>query len=142
MSRVLYLARFNDRFISKTGDEGIRGLLEVSGEEFHTLERGRDKVTGQPYKLLPPGPYHLEMAYWTNRHGDKGKAIRVLGEYSNNRIYIHPANFPNQLSGCIAPGVVELDGRGVGRSREAMERIFEILGGWEENRRVGRLEVR
>lgn len=142
MSRVLHLARFHDRFISKTGDEGIRGLLDVSGEEFHTLERGRDKVSGKPYKLLPEGTYYLEMAYWTNRHGERAPAIRVLGDYSMGRIYIHPANFPNQLSGCIAPGMVELDGRGVGRSREAMQRIFEIVGGWEEGRRVGRLEVR
>lgn len=102
---------------------GERGRLFVGDQVFHTIER----LDG--YKRLPPGKYDLEMAYITFSTGVQDPALRVLGDYSEGRIYIHKANYPHQIQGCVAVGRTKL-WRGVGRSRQAMTRIFDALGGW------------
>lgn len=122
---------------------GARGLLVIGAKTWPTIER-----LGVVH--LVPGEYECEFAYWTDRNGRRWKAIRVLlaeeqfmrnyGRRSTNdrergRIYIHAANWPHQLEGCIAPGVDEIE-NGVGQSRAALWQVFEALGGWKESERV------
>ena len=101
----------------------------MEGNNFCTIERA------DGFKWLRPGEYDCEMAYWTSSSGDKAKAIRILGAYSDGRIYIHPANWPHQLSGCIAPGIYTTD-EGVGESRRAINEIFDLLGGFQIGKKV------
>lgn len=108
---------------------GRRGTLTINGKTWHTVER----MDG--YKWLRPGTYDCEFGLWTSGSGKKSKAIRVLGSYSKGRIYIHPANYPKQLAGCIAPGKTQLAG-GVGASRKAIGEIFSALGGWKANKKL------
>jgi hypothetical protein len=110
------------------GAHGNRGLLTLGGKEFATVDRA------DGYKWLRPGEYECEMAYWTSSSGKKAKAIRVLGDYSAGRIYIHPANWPHQLAGCIAPGLYTTND-GVGESGRAISQVFDLLGGFEIGKR-------
>lgn len=111
------------------GATGKRGTLVVGASTFYTIERG------DRHKYLRPGPYECEMGYWTSSRGTKSEAIRVLGSYSQGRIYIHPANWPHQLEGCIAPGTSMLKD-GVGNSQSAMAQIFRALGGFTEGQQL------
>jgi hypothetical protein len=108
--------------------EGVRGILTIGSVSFFTVERGNG------YKHLRPDTYDCECAWWTSKAGRRLRAIRILGEYSRGRIYIHAANHPHQLEGCIAPGMRIID-HGVEQSWMALTKIFEALGGWEEGRR-------
>ncbi len=87
-----------DGTVNDGNANGKRGKIEIDGKSWHSIER----MDG--YKWLRPGSYECEFGLWTSSSGKKSKAIRVLGDYSNGRIYIHPANKPSQLTGCIAPG--------------------------------------
>jgi hypothetical protein len=115
------------------GATGKRGTLTVEGTDYHSIERG------DGYKYLRPGTYDCEMAYWTSSGGTKAEAIRVLGSYSAGRIYIHPANWPHQLAGCIAPGTTKLPD-GVRNSAKALKSILTALGGFSLGKKVS-LEV-
>ncbi|MEM8500197.1 MAG: DUF5675 family protein [Pseudomonadota bacterium] len=108
---------------------GKVGLIEINSKSFHSIER----MDG--YKWLRPGSYECEFGVWTSSSGKKSQAIRVLGDYSKGRIYIHPANKPSQLAGCIAPGVTKTD-IGVGRSKEALLEIFRECGGYVEGKKI------
>jgi len=101
---------------------GRRGTLSHGIKTWPTIER----MDG--YKWVRPGPYEGMFAEWTGRSGQRSKAIRFSGVY-DDRIYIHPANWPKQLLGCIAPGTEKLE-TGVAHSRDALEEIFTSLGGY------------
>lgn len=132
--------------------EGVRGELVIHGNGpaieqliFPTIERWGDYVS------LVPGRYICECGWWTARSGQRRRAIRVVltkeqffwiyGRRDGvrpselGRIYFHPANYPHELEGCIAPGLREVE-RGVSASRRAMDILFESLGGWSEGRRL------
>ena len=114
------------------------GVLEV----MHAIERA------DGYVRLPLGLYRAEMTHWVSRsNGKRAQSIvfcerlsgpgeltdaqaRVLRMRSR---HIHPANWPYQLEGCIAPGLKSY-GRGVLRSKKALRRILDTLGGHEEGR--------
>ncbi len=146
------LTRVGKPFSADGGVKAHRGLLVVGPAAWPTIERW-DVDT-----KLVSDRYACEFAYWTDRSGRRWKAIRILltvpqfeiiypekrreelikqvGERKAlGRIYIHSANFANQLEGCIAPGKVEF-GEGVGNSRDALFQIFEALGGWRENEKL------
>jgi hypothetical protein len=116
-----------------SGATGRRGTLALGDRSWYAIERD------DGYKWLRPGTYSCEMGYVTFHAGQQVQAIRVLGDYSHGRIYIHPANRPSQLAGCIAPGTTETDD-GVGGSRDAMSDIFNGLGGFRAGASVS-LEV-
>lgn len=109
--------------------KGYRGIISVEGsdKEFHTIERANG------YKHLPAGTYSAVMK-GRNAHPDKHE-IRILGTYTGGRIYVHAANCPDELEGCIAPGKVKED-YGVSESGAALAEIIELLGGWEEDKEL------
>lgn len=127
MTTIIY--RRLDETVNDGNANGKRGSIEVSEKSWHSIER----MDG--YKWLRPGTYECEFALWTSSSGKKSKAIRVLGDYSDGRIYIHPANKPSQLAGCIAPGTSKTN-VGVGSSRDALSEIFTALGGYVEGKKV------
>ena len=133
---------------------GRRGLLTIGPSCWPTVERW-DVDT-----RLTPDRYTCEFGWWTAKNGARSKAIRILltavqferiysaerraelaflGARARGRIYVHPANYPHQLEGCIAPGTGEMEG-GVSDSRHALQQIFEALGGWREGEKLD-LEV-
>ncbi|MBN2270205.1 MAG: hypothetical protein JXN61_06300, partial [Sedimentisphaerales bacterium] len=122
---TIKLKRTNITVRDSKGANGKRGTLTVGKTQYHSIERG------DGYKYLRPGNYNCELGYWTSSNGVRKEAIRVLGSYSNGRIYIHPANWPYQLAGCIAPGTYKLKD-GVGNSRKAMRQIFNAIGGFSQ----------
>lgn len=121
----MLIKRTGEVFRDTEGVEGRRLKITIGDKSWPAIERG-----GR-YKWLRPGLYDVEFGYWTSSSGRRYKAIRVLGAYSQGRIYIHPANWPRQLTGCIAPGL-EASAHGVHKSRPAIVEIFEALGGFRE----------
>jgi hypothetical protein len=108
---------------------GVRGDVKINVKSWYTIER----MDG--YKWLRPDNYEAEFGEWTSSSGKKSKAIRVLGEYSQGRIYFHPANKPVELAGCIAPGKTKTS-TGVGDSRNALLEMFDELGGYVEGKKL------
>ncbi len=114
---------------------GERGILNVMGKEFHTIER--TSTMRLPVKVI-----ECTMI----KHESKGQCFypRADGEYGHGKrtdtgawggILIHAASFPHHLSGCLAPGRTILT-TGIGESREALDDIFTALGGFGEGRKV------
>lgn len=106
---------------------GMRGTVSCGDASWHSIERG------EGYKWLKPGVYECEFQYWTNKAGNKYRAIRINGIYSN-RVYIHSANRPSELAGCIAIGKI-ISSNGVLNSKNAILELFEQLGGFEFQKR-------
>ncbi len=104
---------------------GYRGILKIDDKEYDTIERANG------FKHLHPGTYTLTMH---PKIGSDKHALRVEGSYSNGRMYIHSANCPSQLTGCIAPG--KKTEYGVTKSQDTIEEIINKLGGWSEGKEV------
>jgi len=75
---------------------------------------------------IPPGEYKVE-PYESPTFGDvfflqnKALGVSLYEDTQRTAILIHPANFPHQLEGCIAPGLeLNPDTWGVARSKDAM----------------------
>jgi len=136
----LVLFRSGELVRHARGSLGYRGSLIVNPRssmmrKFDTLERAEN------YRHLPLGEYDCEFGYWSHKKKNSDEyirvqAIRVLGEYSRGRfpdsrgrIYIHPANWPFQLTGCIGVGMDVTD-NGIKKSRDALLSLFDHLGGW------------
>jgi len=133
---------------------GQRGLFVVGPMAWPTVERWNLDT-----KLLL-GTYACQCAYWTSKIGARRPAIRILltqDQYeriyseerrlqlgtsarARGRIYLHPANHPHELEGCIAPGVEE-GAHGVLGSVTALGQIFAAIGGWREHKSLPDLEV-
>ncbi|MFQ5504092.1 MAG: hypothetical protein ACE5F1_04740 [Planctomycetota bacterium] len=122
-------------------DGSVPGILHVGPESFPTIERG------QGYVSLKIGDYVMVHSWkWTGRRVKCLRPVEPLkrfarkGEKTIETILIHDAKNDDslQLSGCISPGMVKKGGRGMGirRAAEAMERIWELLGGFHEGKRV------
>lgn len=119
--------------------EGIRCTIIVGPASWPAIARGNNRkriAPGKGESLLSNTEdlFVTEQAHVTLRDGSKLPAIRVLGEHSRGqhpnsrgRLYIHPANMPGQLEGCVAPGK-HITKSGVARSRPALKEIFEALG--------------
>lgn len=110
------------QIVEHNGAKAGRGTVTIGSSTWHTIER----LEG--YKWLRAGDYSATFAEWTSSSGAKSKAIRITGIYQD-RIYFHPANYPAQLKGCIAPGKVS-NASGVGSSRAALMEMFTALGGY------------
>lgn len=114
---------------------GERGILNVMGKEFHTIER--TSTMRLPVKVIECTMID---------HSSKGKIFYPTadGEYGHGKrtdkgtpggILIHAASYPHHLSGCLAPGRIILT-TGIGESREALDDIFIALGGFTVGRKV------
>lgn len=139
--------RFLDPQGPRGGREGIRGTISINGVSWPTIERGKGFATD--YKRLRPGRYRVRMDVWKSARavklGEPGApSLKVVGRYEtrdgvttlvplDGRQHVHPANYPCQLTGCIAPGFTESD-RGVDNSRAALAQIFLALGGYTPGR--------
>jgi len=130
---LLTLIRSGETFQS-FGKEGCRGIVLFGDQYLHTLERG------DGYKWLRPGVYTLEIA---KMNRGKTPALRVLGDYSRGRIYLHAATRPGHLKGCVAVGL-STTRWGLRHPRPAMALLFDFLGGFrvgEECRLVVKGEI-
>lgn len=127
---VLTLIRSGESFFDHQRKQGLRGVVVIDDLILYTIERG------DGFKWLRPGFYDCEMAYFTDTKKRRHKAIRVLGNYSKGRIYLHVANWPSELTGCVGVGLHH-GLQGVMASRDAMVKLFEKLGGFKERKRVG-----
>jgi len=100
----------------------LRRIVFITrGAIFAGLENGDD-----PDKI-PVGEYPLQMATMAT---SKMRALWV----PNTKLFIHPANFPDQLEGCAAPGLAT--DYGVEDSGATVERFIRANGGFKEKREV------
>lgn len=97
-------------------DEGTFGdYLSDTGYRCVTLERAK---TG-PFPCIPAGVYKCELR-WSNKHKARdygfgyGMVYGVKDVKGRTDILLHPANFAQELQGCIALGMeaklIPLDG--------------------------------
>ena len=123
MREVLTLQRLGP---DQDGNE--KGFLKVmrTGDIFST----RENNANLSYSSLRVGIYEMQHSY--KRTGRRVRCLRPV-ELPISSILIHDASNdnPETLSGCIAPGIRggEANWR---NSAEAMEQLFEILGGFDE----------
>jgi hypothetical protein len=128
---VMELSRTGEIFSAEPGVVGNRGLLTIGKESFFTIERGGRYVT------LPLGTFECTM----EANSSKGDCFRVAADGAMGHhvatqaggwagILIHSANYPKELLGCIAPGMTK-QSDGVGQSRDALKKIFLLLGGFQ-----------
>ena len=111
----------------KTGFE--RGELHVLRNGllykiYSTRERGADTVS-------------LRIGDYTMKHSTKitGRNVRCLRptEFKISTILIHDAfeDDPNELEGCVAPGIRSMEADWSNSAR-AMDELWTDLGGWDE----------
>tara|TARA_R110002167_G_scaffold117114_4_gene292821 strand:+ start:3204 stop:3659 length:456 start_codon:yes stop_codon:yes gene_type:complete len=122
------------------------GVLHADGLRAYTMERpwvrASTHLGGKPFEsCVPSGTYALEK--FTRSSGaevyalynpDLGVYIRKddipQSETGRYEILIHPANYVEELAGCIAPGLAQgLIGQNemVSRSGDACGEIFPLL---------------
>ncbi len=117
--------RRTGRKVNHQGATGEISELEVGGETLWAVERRDGYVT------LPEGTYTVQMELSPTRQGRR--QLRVLGHDKKTkqgevaRILIHAANTPDEVQGCIAPGLYSTTS-GVSQSQAAMNKIFHSLG--------------
>jgi hypothetical protein len=136
LANTIFLKR-TGVFISSQGSNGEvrgeRGIMKVFGREFPTIER--TSTMRVPAKIIQ---FKME------EHSRLGKIFNLqkdglFGHEKKNEdnkygyIYVHAANYPHQLSGCVAPGRSILT-TGVNDSRKAMEDIITLLGGFDPSK--------
>lgn len=102
--------------------EGTLGLLTVGDEEFYTVERPWEQNLPR-ISCIPEGEYEMK-----RRKSPKfGWCWEVKDVPNRTYILFHSANFPDELQGCIAPGMALMTDRiAVSRSRDAMKEIEEL----------------
>ena len=95
--------------------EAIIGKLSVDGKyQCYTLERLGVEV--------PVGLYKIELTFSPHFH----QLMPLLDVPGRVGIRIHPANYPKQLEGCIAPGL-SFQGASVNNSNAAFEPLFNKI---------------
>jgi hypothetical protein len=128
---------------SVNGVEGKRGTLTAGNVIYETIERGGNYVS------LPTGRFLLTM---TN---DKSRGqvfiVQPTGKYGHNvptqeggvaGIMIHVAEFPGDLTGCLAPGKeFSATENKLLKGREAMNEIMTYFGGFGETKLAGWIAV-
>ncbi len=118
--------KIRDKSGHLTRVEGIRGVASYGPAEWPVICRG------QGYKRMRPGlaegkDSSVFRAIKSTMQG-VGDCLRILNYKGDarNRICFHPANRPDQLAGCTAPGA-EFNENGVLGSRDAMGEIFAAI---------------
>lgn len=102
--------------------EGTLGVMTVGGEEFYTVERPWEHNLPR-ISCIPEGTYEMK-----RRKSPKfGWCWEVKDVPNRTYILFHSANFPDELQGCIAPGMSLMSDRiAVSRSRDAMKEFEEL----------------
>ena len=102
--------------------EGTLGVMTVGGEEFYTVERPWEHNLPR-ISCIPEGTYEMQ-----RRKSPKfGWCWEVKDVPNRTYILFHSANFPDELQGCIAPGMSLMSDRiAVSRSRDAMKEFEEL----------------
>lgn len=120
--------------LTRQKDDGkaTLGTLTFStGQVFKTIERPWLNNQRQ-VSCIPPGTYTCVPHGWEpNATVREKKAYLLLGTEPRTAILIHPANWADQLMGCIAPGMSSgiLSGKpAVLSSQAAMAAICQIVG--------------
>jgi hypothetical protein len=105
------------------------GVLYVDNEEmFNTLELPKDYdgdgISNEPDKeCVAPGEYLINLT-WSAALGKY--FLEVVGVPCRVGIRIHPANYPNEIKGCIATGKNKVVG-GVVESRNCYEALLRMI---------------
>lgn len=129
--------------VEHNGFKGNRGILQVNGTVYFTVEREIPR-----YVYVPLGTYTLKMedSPTKMRGDDPRKQFRIMGHNVPSErgglanLLIHDGNYPGALEGCIAPGKQQISG-GVGQSVLAMDELFNACGGFEPKEEAAILEV-
>lgn len=111
-------------------DGSVLGKMRVGLHVFPTIERGNGYVS------LKKGIY--TMKHSIKNTGRKVKCLRPTNDKIST-ILVHDAqnDNSNNLSGCIAPGMEKkANGLGIRRSAEAMDLLWFLLGGWQQDKLV------
>ena len=129
--------------ILRTHQGGVCGELTVAGSSFFAMEN----LAKDGYDSIPPGIYQIKMVKLGERSkGKKGPSFRfteIMGRKGKGRPFlIHRAYKDNwrTLEGCIAPGLDAIHPKRnplntkMTGSIQAMDKIFELLGGFEIGR--------
>ena len=132
-NRKVYLHRVwnNDKesigYLYVTDDKGMPVFASIA------LERG-DRDNQHNISRIPAGTYPLRLTYSPKF----GRKMWLVDEVPNRSgIRIHPANYWNNLQGCIAPGLrlkdLNKDGLiDVTNSRNATQQFEQALKGLQE----------
>lgn len=102
--------------------EGTLGVLTVGKQEFYTVERPWQNNLPR-ISCIPEGEYKMG-----RRKSPKfGWGWEIKDVPNRTYILFHSANFPDELQGCIAPGMALMSDRiAVSQSRNAMKAIEEL----------------
>lgn len=105
------------------------------GEEtigFSLEDRHRDeKVAGDT--CIPAGRYPLRWrtaGRWAQRYRARGfpGSLEIYGVPNFTAVLAHPGNTVRDTAGCLLVGrIADLDARTIGRSRAAIDRLYEIV---------------
>lgn len=118
---------------------GTFGKLHLPDGSFvYTCER--PWVGNKPFKsCIPPGVYTLRKrrsgVVEDTTDGEYLEGWEVTDVHGRTYIMIHPANWPYQLAGCIAPGLgfgMLRDALAVTSSRDAFDKVMAQLEGRDE----------
>lgn len=122
---------------------GTYGILKVGGLTLYTAEQPWNN--NRPFEsCIPDGMYRVEPfnspsrgPVWIITGQGVVKYEHEAGDHDRFLVQIHAANWPDQLEGCIAPGLTRdympWDGRkgvqaiGVGSSAAAMEKLASVV---------------
>lgn len=125
------------RLVLRTKDipgVGNFGTIEHNGQFVcRTVEKGWEN-NAPNVSCIPAGIYHVKL----HDSPSKGKCfslsnpnvgVTVYGPSQRTHCLIHSANYPNQLQGCIAPGLKFHNSKwGVMHSEDAMDILFDLIG--------------
>jgi len=121
--RVIYL----DIAREHRSDKSTQGVLLLDGDFFcHTLELPV-RANRPRLDAIPAGQYPVELHRMPSRP-NWGRMPLILDVPGRAGIYIHPANHPIEILGCIALGLDK--GRDcVGRSKLAVDALVKQMEG-------------
>ena len=155
-----YMLFFNYAKQVRKAQYGIRGTAQVSyGDKTLDLKMlavrrkvGSSGKPGGPYTLVPPGSYRgfiRAMGKSKKKYGEdalfNNPTIHFTNQWENNKwkigikkknnartseVFIHRAEFPDQLDGCLALGRNETDYgfESFSHSLKTMREVFELRG--------------
>lgn len=102
-------------------DKSTIGEIHLDGTRFcYSLELSCRKASKDGKLAIPCGRYEICMTYSTKFDKDMPEIMDVPGRTG---IRIHPANYPSELLGCVAPGL-KYDTDSIYDSRKAFDLLL------------------
>ncbi|MFL1404204.1 DUF5675 family protein [Marinobacter sp. M1N3S26] len=119
--------------------DGTFGRLELpDGTELFTCERPWEGNKRRE-SCIPDGVYTLRMrrsgVVERSTGGKYLEGWEVVNVPGRSYIMLHPANWPDQLEGCIAPGLgfgIISEKQAVTSSQDAFDKLMSALAGQDE----------